>query len=333
VAGFHNWSLGTTLGLSRGDVSFGGGYGYNRLWPSIGIGFGRSIGQPGGLFIDGRSTRYTEESWALGVGISLPMVRQPSLSSDISFSYNLGWLRNVDGVLPTDPNMAVPQLPETGRTAGLAFGWSLANVKRFLYEIGPQEGRGIFFSVRYDHPNLGSDFEAFEVGYRWQEYWGLPWWHHSVALRLAGGIEQTDRFRDGSFALGGQSRQDVVQAVRDSFRAAGTGILRGYPPASLRGRQYHLANVEYRVPLFVIEDGLDSVPFYARRMHLAALSDVGNAFDGPFDPSELRISVGGALRLDVVFGFFAGGTFELGYARGLTEGGLGEWWFLLTQGI
>jgi hypothetical protein len=333
VAGHHGWNLGATLGFTRGDMSFGGGYAYNRLWPSLGVGFGRSIGQPGGLFIDGRSTRYTEESWAIGAGLSLPVVREPSLSSDLSFSYDRAWLRNVDGMAPLDPNMAVPFGPETGKTAGVSVRWSFQNVKRFIYTIGPQEGRGLFFSVRYDHPNLGSDFESFEVGYRWQEYWGLPIADHSVALRVAGGIEETNRGRDGSYALGGQGRQDVVQSIRDSTRASATAVLRGYEPASLRGRQFHLLNFEYRVPLFVIEEGLGSVPVYVRRLHLAALVDAGNAFDGAFDPRDLRVALGGSLRLDVVFGFFAGGSFDLGYARGVSEGGSGEWWFLLSQGI
>ena len=333
VAGFHGWSLGVTLGLERGDVSFGGGYSYNRLWPSLGIGFGRSIGQPGGLIIDGRSQRYTEEAWAVGLGIGLPVLRIPSVTSDLSFSYDFAWLRWADPELPMDPNTAVPIPPETGKTASVSMRWSFANVRRFIYTLGPQEGRGLFFGMRYDHPNLGSDFEAFEVTYRWQEYWGLPFWGHTLALRLAGGVEQTDRGRDGSFSLGGLPQQDIVQSIRDSTRASGTAVLRGFPPGTSHGRQFHLANLEYRIPIFDVEEGLGFVPVYLRRLHFAALSDVGNAFDGPFHPSDLKVALGAALRLDIVFGFFAGGSFELGYARGLTEGGLGEWWFLLSQGI
>ena len=46
-----------------------------------------------------------------------------------------------------------------------------------------------------------------------------------------------------------------------------------------------------------------------------------------------RVSLGGALRLDAFFGYFVPGTFELGYARGLTSQGINETWFLLTGSL
>jgi hypothetical protein len=66
---------------------------------------------------------------------------------------------------------------------------------------------------------------------------------------------------------------------------------------------------------------------------VAALLDVGNAFSSDFDPRELRVSVGAALRLDAVFGYFAGGAFDLGYAYGLSQGGGSETWLLFTHMI
>jgi len=75
-------------------------------------------------------------------------------------------------------------------------------------------------------------------------------------------------------------------------------------------------------------------PVYLRRLHFAILSDTGTAFDTTFDASrDLRTSLGAALRLDAFFGYFVPGTFEIGYARGLTDGGINETWFLLTGSL
>ena len=113
-----------------------------------------------------------------------------------------------------------------------------------------------------------------------------------------------------------------------------TGYLRGYPARTVAGNQYHLLNLEYRQELLQIERGLATLPFYLRRVHMALLSDVGTAFDDTFVASrDLRVSVGAALRVDAYFGYFVPGTFELGWSRGLTEGGVNETWFLMTGSL
>nr|MBA3539025.1 hypothetical protein [Deltaproteobacteria bacterium] len=87
--------------------------------------------------------------------------------------------------------------------------------------------------------------------------------------------------------------------------------------------------------LWQIERGLQSLPVYLRRLQFAAMSDVGTAFDQTFDAERhLRVSAGGALRLDAFFGYFVPGTFELGYSHGvLGEGAIHETWFLLTGSL
>jgi hypothetical protein len=331
IIGRHGWSIGASYGIDRGDVEFGMGYSYSRFWPTLRFGAGRSVADVGGLVIDGRSTRYERDTWQASASVSLPVLRRPETSSDLSFGYDVDWDRNVDGELPTDPNQIVPRPPETGVLAGIAMRWSMSNAKRFTYTLGPTEGRTLSASLRFNHPSLGSDFESLLLEYRWQEWWGLPWWNHVVSFRLAGGVEQTDRRGDGRFSLGGTGDQDVVTAIVDSLRV-GTAVLHGYEPGSLRGRQYFLINTEYRVPIHVIEEGVATLPAYFRRVHLALLFDAGFA-DDDFSFDEIRYSIGGSIRLDVTFGYYEPGTFDLGISRGLSEGGVTEWWFLLTQTI
>jgi hypothetical protein len=334
VVGRHAYSLGATYGFERGDLGFGAAYSYHRFWPALRLALARGVGIPGGLVLDGRNRRYHEEAWGFSSGLSLPVLRHPDLNSDLSVSYDVDWRHNVDGEITQNPHHAIPILPETGVSAGVAFRVSLANVKRATYLVGPNGGRGIAVGLRLNDPAVGSDYRSLAVNYRWQEFWAMPWQRtHLLSASLSGAIEESYRRRRAVFALGGTRPQDLSSAILDSTRTSSSGYLRGYAPGSVRGRQFHLLNAEYRVPLFRLEKGLSTLPVYATRLHAAALLDVGNAFSSDFDPRELRVSVGAALRLDAVFGYFAGGAFDLGYAYGLSQGGGSETWLLFTHMI
>jgi hypothetical protein len=152
-----------------------------------------------------------------------------------------------------------------------------------------------------------------------------------VALRFAGGTRMSDSRRVGRFSLSGTPEQDVIDSVINTVRTSSTGYLRGHE--RLSGDQFHLANLEYRQELVRLERGLSTLPIFLRRLHFAALLDVGNVWDDDVDPTDLRMGVGGALRLDAVFGYFAPGSFDVGYARGFGEGGGNEFWFLMTSSI
>src|SRR5262249_19831687 len=126
--------------------------------------------------------------------------------------------------------------------------------------------------------------------------------------------------------------QDLLRSIINSTRA-GYGWLHGYPAASVSGTQYQLLNAEYRIPIHDVEKGLATLPFYLRRVHLAALFDAAGAFDGAFQPAGLKYAAGAALRVDTTLGFVVPGTFDVGVARGLSSGGQTEVWLLLTGGI
>ena len=123
----------------------------------------------------------------------------------------------------------------------------------------------------------------------------------------------------------------MLDAVINTIRTSSTGYLRGHDRIS--GNQFHLANLEYRQELLRVERGLSTLPIFLRRLHFAALLDVGNAWNDVVDLTELRMGLGASLRLDAVFGYFAPGSFDLGYARGFGEGGGNEYWFLMTSSI
>jgi hypothetical protein len=60
-------------------------------------------------------------------------------------------------------------------------------------------------------------------------------------------------------------------------------------------------------------------------------TSISNAFSDAIDLGDFKVAVGAALRLDVVLGFFSPGSFDLGFSRGLSSGGVTEWWLYLSE--
>jgi hypothetical protein len=337
AVGHHSYDLAGTVGLDYRGVNVGASYAYRRLWPSLGLTAARTIHRRGGYIVDGVNLRFDEEALRATVGVGLPVFRQPDASSSLSLDYDVDWLRNLDGRLhEDDPNDVTPQLPESDLIlAGVALRWSYSDTRSFNYTIGPQAGKDLGATLRIDHPALGSATRSLLLTYRAAWFRQLPLASHpSVMLRLNGGLRTTDRPRIEQFALGGvPESQDLVRALIDNVRAGSTGYLRGYPVRVVAGQQYHLANLELRQPLWNIERGIATLPFYVRRLHAAALVDAGDAFEGEIDPADFKVGVGGAVRLDFTLGYGLPGSLDVGYARGLTTGGSHETWLLLTGTI
>ena len=155
-----------------------------------------------------------------------------------------------------------------------------------------------------------------------------------MSLRIAGAFRAGDLVRPGGFALGGVPAQDVAMSIVNCSRAGSTGYLRGYPSRTITGNQYHLANLEYRQELWLIEHGLASLPIYLRRVHSALLVDVGTAFDSTFDRQgpaargRRRAAARRVLRL-----LRAGHVRDRLLARASSTAASARRWFLLTGSL
>ena len=335
VVGHHGYQLATTIGLDYEGVNLGGSYSYRRLWPALSVAASRAITSRGGYVVNGESLRFREEALRASLSAGLPVMRAPDADTTIALDYDLDWLRNLDGQLhEEDPNDSLPRVPETDAVfAGLALRTTYSNTRGYAYTVGPQAGQDLTGAVRLDHPALGADSTTLTATYRGTWYRQIPLEPLPVvALRLAGGIRTSNRDRVEDFALGGvPDNQDLVRSLLDNLRASGTGYLRGYPPRFATGSQFHLANLELRQLIYDVERGIDTLPFYLRRVHAAGLVDAGDAFDGEIDLERFKVSAGAVVRIDASLGYGLPATLELGYARGLTEGGVDETWLLLTS--
>ena len=330
VVGRHRYAAVASASTSKGYPSYSLAYSYGRFWPAIRLDTSRYEGPRGGDQVDGVKRTSVEQNYGFGTSVGLPVLRIPNHSGDISVGYRVNWFRDADEtrvlVLPGEVS---PVLPEVGTLAGATLGLAYRSVQRYARSVSTEKGRTISIGLRVDHPSLGSDYQSTQVTYAWTEYLDLPWAQdHVLALRLGGGIASGDLRRRGIFFIGGFPEQDLLRAVFDSTRIGGV-YLRGYPPGVVFGDQYHLFNLEYRMPLFEIEKGVLSLPIYFNYIHLAAFADVGNAFFNDLKWDELKVGVGAELLLELVVGYYLPTTFRVGYARGLMDQGGNQFHFLL----
>jgi hypothetical protein len=209
--------------------------------------------------------------------------------------------------------------PQTGPDANLFVSWSFSNAHSWTYSISGQEGRRLQLSLQFSNPELGSKYHTTEVNWAWTEYFTPPWARlHALAMLYSGGVGIGDK--RGLFALGGFVDQDLVRAAFLNRRQCCL-FLRGYAAGSLVGDQFHLLSTEYRAPLLVIERGYNTFPVYVRRVSGAAFVDVGNSFYGDFRASDLKVGVGGELRVEMNLVYYIPTQLMLGVARALREPG------------
>lgn len=322
VVGRHAWAARVDTNTEQGYVSYGASYRNQRWWPTLGLGTSRAVGPRGGVVIDGRARSYVEENYGLSLTASLPVLRRPEHGIGVSLGYDLNWLRAAAPLRTVVlPGMLSPRLPETGLQAGISLGLQYDNVERYAESISAERGRRVALSLRCDDGAVGSDFATTQLSWSWSEFLPLPWGDEQVlALRYAGGAARGDLRRRGYFFLGGFPEQDLVRAVIE-LRPLGGAFLRGYAPGALYGDQYHLLNVEYRLPLFSLERGLSTLPVYVNYLHLAGFGDVGGANFGALAWDRLKVGIGAELLSEWVVGYVFPLTLRLGYARGLMEPG------------
>ena len=332
----HVWQLSLGSNLETGDLNVAAFYGFGHWRQNLRFAGARTVGQRSGFRIDGVPRTYKQEDWSATLSSSIPFEARPDASWTLSFDYDFDYFRIVDEPeLMLDPSERVPVRPLGDyRQAGIGVRTSYSRVRGVTFGLGPSTGFDLSASVRLDHPALGATYNNVTLSYStsaFRRLWGVT---PTLSARLAGSLRAGDLVRGGGFGLGGVPSQDVVRSIVESLRAGSTGFLRGYKNREISGNQFHLLNLEYRQELLRIERGISTLPIYFRRVHLALLSDTGAAWDGAFDTERhLRTSLGGALRLDAFFGYFMPGTFEIGYAHGLTETGISETWLLLTGSL
>ena len=312
-----------------GDPSVAVGYSYRRLFPSFDFNFRRTAQNVPGLTIDGNNTIYRQLVLGATASTTMTYLQTAASSGQLSFGYDYNAYGPENPLPVVDPTGGIVIPPERGPDANVFLSWYFLNIHNWHYSISPQEGRLVRLSLRFSDPALGGRFHTTEVVGSWQEYVTMPWARlHVLALLWSGGIGIGDK-RD-FFALGGFAEQDILRAVFLNRPQCCT-YLRGYPTNSFVGDAYQIASAEYRAPLLRIERGYQTFPTYFRHLWGAAFVDGGNAYQGRFQPSALKLDVGAEVNLGFQLFYYLESQLKVGYAHGFSAPG-GDQWYLLAAG-
>lgn len=204
---------------------------------------------------------------------------------------------------------------DTRIKSGLGLEWQTGNAKKYPYSISPVDGRGFWFDVSHFNRYLGSTNNLTKVKASYSEYLGLPIRHHVLAGRLNTATGFGDSIVKNQYQLGGD---------------AGMFSIRGYDQESLPNQNVIKATLEYRFPLFWVERGLSTAPFFLSNFSGAIGVDGGLAWDDYKIPSlkflsdNSKLGAFVELHASLVIAYFVPVTLKVGYGHGLINNGIGQ---------
>jgi hypothetical protein len=313
----HSYFAQAYYGPKNGRVWYGIDYFYDGLYPTIHLHASDTDATYADFFSDPQGTRdYVERDRTIGAAIIIPLLKFRSQHA-VTIGYQREDLSHLSDIPPW-AGYAGP-LPAEGLLGSGRLSYRYNNARRYAFSISPEDGRTIEVGTQRFDEALGSDFEFTKYTADWYEFLNLPWKHHVLLLHGFGGTSTGTAPPQGAYQLGGDNPGDIMLSLEDR-----TITLRGYPANVLRGQRAVLGSLEYRFPVTNLEKGYDTTPFFYRRFHGALFFEAGNAWDGPYQSSDLRRAVGAEGRLDMTFAFFLPVTIRFVIARGLDEGGEGQ---------
>lgn len=326
MAGWHEWNLRASIGVNRQNLNIDAWWTYRRTPMNIDVSFFRRVAPRGGLSINGENLTFVEH--AIGgevrIGYQLP---EAFRRQRVDLRWRGTYIDNLEPIVGRlDPNEAPPRYPELGFRSELRLSWSYSDIERYGYDISPSNGRAFGFTISLSEPLIGSSFRAISLTWFVRQFVRMPWaQHHVLAVNYTGGISGGDLGRRGTFSIGGFPDANPAEGLI-SNQILGGVALRGYPAFDRSGLSYHLLQSEYRFPIWRINHGVLTLPVYLNRLHGALYVDAGDAFFGRFDLETLRAGVGGHLMLDFTIGYLLAFTLRIGYARGLMDGGIDQFY-------
>ncbi len=327
AVGLHGWSLRAGTLLDDYDVSVDAAYAYRQpRFPILLYASWRNY-ERHDLSANDRRYPWDARYGALGVASAFN-VRWPlrTLSGRLDYTSNVLQQRSALRV-PLDPNYPHPRYPPLGFDARVYWNLTYASLQRQSYDISTSWGSLLTLAGSVGEPYLGSRDRNYGVTWHWEQFQRFRFQESVLAFSYTG-AQRTQ------VALGGYPAQLVP--LRDALlgtKAAPSDYarLRGF--ASRYGDTLQSLQAEYRFLLGRVNRGYDTLPLFARRFHAALFTDVGDAFYGgqrAVDWRRLGVGIGGELRLDGSARYGVDYTLRVGLARGVTDGGVWQWYTSLA---
>jgi hypothetical protein len=325
AVGFHAWSLQLTQNLEHEDRLIDIGYSYKRPRFPVNLRASMRDRERSTLVVNDESRSWESRGFAFSVGtrFSWPRaLRNMSLRSDYAVTYAE---KRAPFVLDVDPNYAPPTVPTLGLDTRWVSTFQVSTAQRQAYDISQSWGYVLDLSAGLRDPLLGSQERDLGLSLRYEHFFRFDFRESVIALAY-------NAAWDAAVSVGGLPAQ--VGPIYDYLTGA-----RGSPVdyARLRGfdrrvgDKLSILQLEYRALVTRINRGLQTLPVFARRLHAAVFSDIGDAWTGDFELSNVSVGVGGELRFDWSTDYGRELTLRLGIAQGLTEGGVLQWYLSMTK--
>ena len=329
AAGLHTVNVSTTTEIEKPEFQGGITYTYFGLPFDASVSLSRTITPRGDYTIGDYKPTVIQETTSFASSIGFTR----TISNDVNSFVVTHAVSRVGAELPTpldklDP-YATPNFPPRGVASSLHLGWSFSNLERYLWSIGPERGFSASLSFDWTDPALGSDFTGFVADAGMTTYFLMPWMrHHSLAFHVGGGTSGGTFPGRGAFYVGSFVELPLVDVLRNQLIQGGV-TLRGYPSVIEAGRQYLLANAEYRFPIINVDRGLSTLPLFLNRISGNVYVDYGSAFD-LFTDAQFKSGTGAELWFESTLGYVATFNWRLGYAKGLASGGIDKLYFVAS---
>jgi hypothetical protein len=178
-------------------------------------------------------------------------------------------------------------------------GWQFDNSKSYGYSISAEEGGRLTLASELDRRGLGADGDGGSLSLDARAYRRVLPRHGVIAGRAAAAIAWGDRVVRREFRAAGPG----PAATAFSFGDDAVGLLRGIDAGTVVGTHVAVINADYRVPLFEVQRGIGTLPFFLRSLHGALFADVGNGWTTAFRLADVRTSFGAELSLDTIVAY------------------------------
>ena len=128
-----------------------------------------------------------------------------------------------------------------------------------------------------------------------------------------------------ALSAGGYAELSIIDVVLSNPGAA-LPNLRGYPAGAFFGDRHHSLRLEYRLPIFFGEWAYYTLPLFFRHVQGNIFNDNSIIGFGDLQFEDWRSGIGAELIWIFYLGYNAPTTLRTGYARGLMEEGINEWY-------
>lgn len=159
-------------------------------------------------------------------------------------------------MVASDTRYRLATADRVNRTVAARLAASYDSTERLGYSISRERGVLMGTTVELARRALGSRAEATTATLDVRGYLPGLGTHHVVALRAAGGLSQGADLARQLFSLGAVGASPGVI----DFGSSALGLMRGGVPGTTSGDQILVGNVEYRLPLAILERGRGTRP-------------------------------------------------------------------------